>query len=240
MTGRKQLSHKSVNLIFNERDDFKQRLILKINREYFEGIPDSAKIKLRLTENKFSEYLDFGNLSNWHQYPKELENNFSAPTYQIRVIATDKANKGKILASTTAKTLLKKDGDNDNSIEGILKYQTHNIAPLIWKLDIRDDDYPIVYIDKSISNSKFWVSSDPVFISCIYPEIIRKIFMEIINHNLEEDWVKDWLDWAKSLYGEEKPSNGDDQEINRWVENLISNFCQKHDVINLLKKHIEQ
>mgnify|MGYP003678286114 CR=1 FL=1 len=181
LTGRKQLPRSSVEAKVVEIGPKKLVSMTIANPQAFRKLPDTARVKLRLFENKFSETLEFGTLGSMQTTAEMTNRAFSAPSCQLRVVATEGDQKGLLLGSTDTWTMRANDDeDGSTANEGILMFQPHEIAPRSWKLEIRDDDYPIVYIDKKIPDSRTWVRNDPIFISCVLPAIIREVFDDIL------------------------------------------------------------
>jgi len=238
LTGRRQLPRSSVEAKSFELGS-KKLISMTISRpEAFRNFPDSAIVKLRLFENKFSETLEFGTLGSL-KATAELENTgFSAPSCQLRVVASEGDHKGLLLGSTDTWTMRAGDDDKGGkSGEGILMFQPLKIAPRCWKLSIRDDDYPVVYIDEGIPESRTWVRNDPVFISCVLPAIIREVFEDILSNNAPPDqaWMKDWLGWADTLMPGNFPPWSDGRPQRQvWIDDLLDNFCQRHGTLGML------
>jgi hypothetical protein len=135
------------------------------------------------------------------------------------------------------------DDEGGNATEGILLFQPHDIAPRGWKLDVREDAYPIVYIDKKIPDSRTWVRNDPVFISCVLPAIIREVFDDILVANTppEYEWAKDWLNWADTLMpGKDPPWTEGRPQKQAWIADLLDGFCQRHGMLDQLIGKLEQ
>jgi len=238
LTGRRQLPRSSIEAKAFELGS-KKLISMTISRpEAFRNFPASAIVKLRLFENKFSETLEFGTLGA-QKATAELKNpGFSAPSCQLRVVTSEGDHKGLLLGSTDTWTMRADDDDQGGkSGEGILMFQPLNIAPRCWKLSIRDDDYPVVYIDERIPESRTWVRNDSVFISCVLPAIIREVFEDILSSNAPPDqvWVKDWLGWADTLMpGNVAPWTDERSQKQVWIDNLLDNFCQRHNTLGML------
>ena len=248
LTGRRQIPHSCVEVKVFEVNPGKRVVSLSILRpERFQSFPDSAMVKLRMSENKFYETINFGTLDALRSATSTeyLQSNaFSAPSCQLRIVATDGDNKGLLLGSTKTWTLQDDEEGTTGSRKGILMFKPQNIAPHTWKLDFRPDDHPIVYIDSSITNSGAWARSDPVFISCVLPAIIREVFEDIFldfdNHS-DLEWVQDWLCWADSLMpGKTPPSPDDSEQKKKWIEDLLTSFCRKHNTLDKLLIHVEE
>ena len=115
-------------------------------------------------------------------------------------------------------------------------FQPQDIDSRTWDLDIREDDYPVVYLNSKIPDSRTWVRKDPVFVSCVLPEIIRRIFEDILSTDNPKDfkWMNDWLWWADHLMPSEKPPLKDDRHKREWIESLLDSFCRRHSTLDLL------
>lgn len=243
MTGRKQLARSAVEAKVVEIGNKRLVSMTMAKPKAFSKMPKSARIKLRLFENKFSETLEFGTLEDMKTTAEIKSGAFSAPTCQLRIVATDEEHKGLLLGSTDTWTM--RTGDNDEGgteNEGILLFQPHDIAPRSWKLDVREDDYPIVYIDKKIPDSRTWVRNNPIFVSCVLPAVIREVFDDILSVNTppEQSWAKDWLDWADTIMpGKLPPWTDDRQQKQGWISDLLDGFCLRHDMLELLVRNLK-
>ena len=242
LTGRRQLPHSSVDVRIFPTDDPQKKLISLsiIKKDPFQSFPLNARVRLRLFENKFFKTLEFGTVGEL-KYIADLENiSFSAPSCQLRVVASDEHRRGLILGSTKTWTL--RDSDEDKR-EGILMFKPSDIAPRTWKLEIREDDHPVVYIDTKIKDPGTWARNDPVFISCVLPSIIREVFEDIlcIHGDTEQEWSNDWLQWADSLMpGKSRPSPDDRDEFQKWVNYLLDAFCLKHCTLDTLLDRLKE
>ena len=244
LTGRRQLSRSCVGTKVVEVGGKKLVAMTIATPKVFDKMPKTARIKLRLIENKVAETLDFGTLGDM-KTTAELKNGwYSAPSCQLRVVASDGERRGILLGSTDEWTL-RAGGDDEGGTgsDGILLFLPHNIAPLSWKLEIRENDYPIVYIDKAIPNSSTWVRNDPTFLSCVLPAIIRELFDDILATNTpsEQAWVKEWLDWADTLMpGKAPPWTEGRVQKQAWIAHLLDGFCRRHGMLELLVGELKQ
>jgi len=246
LTGRKQIPHSSIEVKVFEVGPEKKVISLSILRpERFQSFPGSARVKLRMFENKFFETIEFGTLDEQQSpYIEDLQNTaFSAPSCQLRIVASDGDRKGVLLGSTKTWTLRSNDERAKGSKKGILMFMPKDIAPHTWRLDFRDDDYPVVYIDNRIADSGTWARNNPIFVSCVLPAVIREVFEHIFldfDDDSEPEWVRDWLRWADSLMpGRPLPFLDDLEQKRGWIEDLITSFCRKHSTLDRLLEHMK-
>jgi len=214
------------------------------NRASFREMPESARIKLRLFENKFSETLEFGTIGKMKTVAEITNGAFAVPSCQLRVVASEGDRKGLLLGSTSPWNL-RAGGDSKSgkASEGILLFLPYDIAPRTWKLDMREDGYPVVYVDRSIPDARTWVRNDPVFLSCVLPAIVREIFEDILAQDAppDKEWENDWLDWAETLMpGKAVPWSDVRKQRRGWVDDLLDSFCDRHGTLNLLVDRLRQ
>jgi len=242
LTGRKQLSRTSAAIKIMELPD-KKLLTLCVNHpDDFKGFPKNSRIKIKLNENKLVEILDFGTLDS-PQTAVEMKNQyFSSPSCELRIVNTDGDKAGLLLGSTDSWTL--NVDDKDKSKKGILRFLPADLGSRTWKLQILDDDYPIVQINKDIPNPSLWAATDPVFISTAFPAILLQLFTDIFESysaDPEIEWITDWLAWAEVIMpGEKAPfSAEDDKDKEAWIEKLIDSFAHRHRLSQRLIKHLD-
>ena len=242
LTGRKQIRKSSVSAEIIDRGCDRWIQLTIRDPQSFRFYPRNAKLKLRLMENKCSETVNFGSVGN-PRIVQKLENHiFAAPSCQLRVVTGEAADRGRLLGSTDTWTLRREDPE-DKDRKGILVFQAKDIRPEIWKLEFRDDDYPIVYVDSSIPNSTGWVRADPVFVGCVLPSIVRQVFEHIVEnyrHKEDTEWIGKWLEWAGNLTGnpEKVPLATDYDKKQRWIGEIVESFCRKHKMIETLGRHV--
>jgi hypothetical protein len=200
----------------------------------FKAFPLDATVSLRLVENKGVEIVDLGTIGKLHASRKLQTRELTAPSCQLRVADPGHVAKGLLLGSTDTWTLRGDDDKNDGKSRGILQFLAAETAPQPWKLQINENDYPLVLVDKRIPNAGLWARNDPVFVGTALPIIVRQIFDEILRGEYSEDtpWVLSWLQWADSILPETKPSlpEGDRSTRLDYLDRLLDSFCSKHDL----------
>ena len=242
LTGRRQLRKSSVKARIIDRGDEKWVELTVQDPGSLQAFPDDAQVKLRLSENKCSETINFGTIHKIKQVEKLKNGAFSAPSCQLRVVASTTAEMGRLLGSTDTWTLRAKE-PNTPETDGILTFQRKKIHPQIWELELRDDEYPIVYVDESIPNSTSWVRNDPVFVGCVLPAVVRRVFEEVLRRHyrdIDAEWMQKWLQWANELTGnvDEVPPEDEFEEQERWMNEIVERFCERHSLVETVRIHV--
>lgn len=230
LTGRKDIPFNAFKMIPTEDKDIIDFDISK--NSIFETFDPSASIVLRMTENKFTEHLQFGTIGTPVTAATPSHSAFRAPSCQLRVVSTNADSLGLVLGSTSDWTLkVHGTSDDETSGRGILLFQPKDIAPRTWKLEIRDDEHPILYVDETIPEPTDWARRDPVFRASVMPAVVERVMHHLLAHHesIDYEWAQEWLTWADGFVPETKrPINGEESERERWVDILVDEFCRQY------------
>lgn len=234
LTGRRQLSKSAVRVQLSELGGDPLLIMTVTQPDAFKNFPPDANVSLRLVENKGVEVVDLGTVAKLHTSKKLSSKCFTAPSCQLRVADAGHKAKGLLLASTDTWTLKGDDEADDENSKGILQFLAAETAPQSWKLQVQENDYPLVLVDKRIPNAGLWARNDPVFVGTALPAIIRQIFDEILREEYSEDtpWVVHWLLWAEAIMPGEVPPIGEADRAARldYLDRLADSFCSRHEL----------
>lgn len=232
LTGRKQLPVSCAKVAIREVGEKRVVTLAIADPNVFKGFPHSARIALKLVENKQMELLDFGTLGA----PKAIvdlgNSTFSDPSCQLRVADTGADHLGILLGSTKPWRMETDRTPQQGGVRGILRFQPKDIAPRAWRLDIQENAHPVVEIDERIPDPRTWARNNPVFVAAVLPSIVQLIFEDILSKPDPADfeWMNDWLGWAQTLMPGYPPPkyDTDPKERSEWTDRLIDSFCQRH------------
>lgn len=238
LTGRRQLSKTAVKVALAEVGGDPLVVVTVAHPDAFKPFPPDARVSLRLVENKGVEVVDLGTVAKLHTSRKLQSRELNAPSCQLRIADPGHKAKGLLLASTDTWTLRGDDPNNDENSRGILQFLAADTAPQPWKLQINENDYPLVLVDKRIPNAGLWARNDPIFVGTALPAIVRQIFDEILRGEYPDDtpWVMSWLQWAEAILPGAMPSLPEADRVTRfdYLERLLDSFCSRHDLATKL------
>lgn len=237
LTGRRQLAKSCVNVQLAEIGGRQLVTMTLADPNAFRGFSPEAKVTLRLIENKRVEVVDFGTIRRMSTTKELRSRNLVAPSCQLRIADPGIGQKGMLIASTDGWTLRGENENEPQSSRGILNFLSDETAPQPWKLQINDEDYPLVRVDKRIPNAAMWAKTDPIFIGIALPMIVRQIVDEILRGKHSDDlpWVSAWLRWAEVLLpNQARPDEEDEPARQDYIERLLDSFCGKHDLAEKL------
>ena len=245
-TGRKNIPVRSVDVRLIEGQP--QKVVFSIRQSFnFNGIPRSSTLKLRFFENKGFESVNLGTLGNLlvsNGVERSLNYRFSRPSCQLRVVKSEGCRKSLLLGSTPNWTLDSDSRDHSQSQStGILYFAVGQEDPLSWRLELRENDYPTIYVDEAIPNAKAWAKGDPVFTSLVLPVVIRNILEDILQSDSSDppEWKVDWLNWVHRIgIHADPPVDVDREERMRWIEKVVERFAQNHKIHRNLVRSLRE
>lgn len=238
LTGRRQLPVTAFDFQIAEVQGKRVASLTVVDPGCLKGFAAEAEIRVKLVENKLVEILRFGTVGKTAVTAELAGTSFLAPSCQVRVVVKAGESEGMLLGSTRNWTY-KSDGQTD----GILLFQPAETAPRAWRLELRDEEYPILYVDSRIPDAAHWARTDPVFNACVLPHVIGSVFQNIFDAGSkpEDGWMADWIGWAATLLPANSPPFGSDRkEQSVWIESLIDIFAAKHKLADQLIAAIPQ
>ena len=230
LTGRRQLAQSAFDFRLTELNGKKIATLALALPAELKTFPVDAEIRVKLIENKLVEVLNFGTVGRPAATATLMEASFAAPSCQVRVVCRGGAKDGMLLGSTTPWTY-----SVGGQPDGILLFQPAKIAPRLWKLDIRPEENPILYIDDRVPDAASWAKGNPVFVACVLPHVITEVMRVILANGSrpEDGWMADWLSWLNGLIagGADKlPFTGTEDEKRGWIDEVSAAFAHKHSL----------
>lgn len=226
LTGRRQLPQSAFDFRLADLNGQRVAALVLAMPEELKSYPSDAEIRVKLVENKLVEVLRFGTVGRPASSATLQERSFAAPSCQVRVVRRGGNSDGMLLGSTTPWTY-----SVGGQPDGILLFQPAKIAPRLWKLDIRPEENPILYIDDRIPDAASWAKGNPVFAASILPHVISDVMQTILAVGAlpEDGWMADWIAWLKALIpGCVPPFNGTEDERRNWIDEIVMAFSLKH------------
>lgn len=195
-----------------------------------DGIPPDAKVYVKAGYKETIQRFDYGKISNItppeDTYLNELDLSGTI-SFEI-VIVNETAKHSLILASGSG---FRHDKRNEDGRSSLLAVKAHPMEGLCWKIDFEDADLPELVVNNKIPNAIEKVRTDPVFQALILPSAMQQILTKYLlsdDSDPDSEAVKRWLVFA-NMFSDDDPSDMDNYEKHRWIENVIQEFAQKFD-----------
>lgn len=136
--------------------------------------------------------------------------------------------------------------DEDSDRVPLLPARAENIGHRIFRVDLTDN--PILVVNSGLPNWKSAIRG-PVFISLVYPAVMRQILTHIFRaeggFDPDEDtdgsgWRAQWIKFATALpTGLDFPAEVDQEQIDEWIEGAVDAFCRTNSVYNSFHDYLD-
>jgi len=131
-------------------------------------------------------------------------------------------------------------GTEGGDTESLLSFVARDLGSIPWMVQFEPS--PILCINKNIPNARQLFHDQPQMRAVVLPVALRSIY-EYIYFIGEEDpeeegsWAKDWINMAGYYNGnEEVPVRGkaSEEDVQMWIQDVISDFCDSHGLLETL------
>ncbi len=103
-----------------------------------------------------------------------------------------------------------------------------------WKLDLAESG-PVLQVDSSFSDWHSVVRS-MAFRSLVLPAVLRDMLLKAVDEGVDDEdgsWTNHCFALASHLgFGDPPSPSSDTDEIDEWVDDVVSRFCRSHDLMD--------
>lgn len=200
------------------------------------------------TERKRFDFGKVGNIT----YPNDLsvdELIYTANLMFRLIIVDTTVSIGRIIAHADNIKI-----DNNSNTIPLLPVSYINLGHQVWKIDFTDLQGPTLIINNKIMNTESIIINDPSFYMHVYPAVIREIFVHMVFIDGVDDledpsvtWHKNWLIFSKEILPNdnhpkslvlEPEGNTEKDEALRWIDNIVSEFCNNKISSSVWEKYL--
>ncbi len=234
-TKRKNISRKEFKIIINV-DDGKMSFDADLSKLSSHDLPSESLVFVEAYRQTNWLRFVYGQIGNIQ--PAKVRDLSSFDTHEgilFRVKVTD-ASEGKLLAEADRIPFMLPN-EKELPLEPLLKTRPQNLGNEIYRVDYSDDrNGPILLINNQgvMAGNYRRIGLDPVFISLVYPSIVREILTKIFTephfeYSDRDNWRDRWLIFARSFPGTgEMPKNKDESDqFDDWIDKVVEKFCKK-------------
>ncbi len=234
-TGRKKLNRDRIDISVVEDKPHKS-FSATLNFKGL-GLSDEAQVYIEPYYKSSFMRFPFGTVANEVKPANTLLTDIpSSSIVKFRIKVVDESNKlGRIIRLADKIKPRNLEGDTGNH---------RSILPIDWDQDLDQQIFritfktegPILEINKRIENRRDIVKTDLMFRSLVFPAVVKEVALKIASEFSEfeegdDSWQSDWLKFIKDVLHVNIDVDFDDdseEEINHWVEEVVSAFCRKN------------
>ncbi|MFY0583833.1 hypothetical protein ACN28S_64570 [Cystobacter fuscus] len=152
-------------------------------------------------------------------------------TVFFRVKVVDRSERvGKLLAEADDINPVEAGSEGDSRYS-ILPVNFRDLGQEIWRLKL-DGDRPVLEVNR-LDGMEEYVRSSPMFLSLVYPAVIREVLQHLLLVEEEEDsaddttWQGLWMRFSKQYNSEPVPPVEEDPYLRReWIEQVVKRFSE--------------
>lgn len=243
-TGRRKLNRQRIDISVVDDRPYKS-FTATLNLEGL-GLSDDAKVYVEPYYKSSFMRFSFGTVAN-QQLPENtiLSDIPATSIIRFRIKVVDETKRlGRIIRVADKIKPKNPEADSGNRMSILHIDWDKDLDQQIFRVAFPDNDYPRLEINKKIENAKELVKTDQIFRSLVFPVAVRLVAEKIANtrNDFEEgdsSWQSTWLKFIKEILHvsiDVEFEDDNDDEINHWVEEVVSAFCRK----NKFRKSFEQ
>lgn len=194
----------------------------------------NARIVIEAYVRQSNMRFDFGTVASpLPPVDRRLTEIDRGPVVQFRIKVVDTVVKhGRVLAmADQIRAITEDDGDDRRSI---LPLAQRDLGEAVWKLEVSEDESPVLVLNNRIPEIAVRICEDPVLQGAIFSAAVREILRVILSEtaNAELEWVRDWREFTEGLNEGEIPDFSDEPEagdIDRktFIEQIVERFANR-------------
>jgi hypothetical protein len=103
-----------------------------------------------------------------------------------------------------------------------------------WRIAFEPDS-AVLELNSRIAGIEKMAKDDPLFFALVYPAAVREILTRILlverysAVERSDEWWSLWIQWASHYSSAPLPT--DEDEAQRWIEEVVGAFCEEHRVV---------
>jgi hypothetical protein len=216
----------------------------KIELEEY-NLPNDAAVSVEAYRQTGWMQFDFGTAGEILSSDARELTEFESPDgilFRVKVTAGQPAL-GKLLAEAD-QIPFHFFGEQEEKRAPLLAVASEDLGYEITKTDLTDR--PLLLINSSLGDWRT-VAKLPVFVSLVYPHVLRQILTRILTvenyHEVEDvedanDWKAQWLRYASGLPGvSAPPDEGPVSEYDDWIDEAVKAFSTSHRMIEQFRTY---
>jgi hypothetical protein len=239
---RKRISQKDVEVYVYPSDNGISAFDVNLNISKY-NLPEEAHLYVEAYRQTSWMRFRFGNVGDIKMPSNRQLSEFNVPeVIRFRVKVTSKTDpKGVLLAEADQIQPKFPEEEADERFSLLPVRPDEDLRDQIYKLNM--DDRPILLINPKVGDWRS-VARNPLFISLVYPNLLREILTRIFyveeyfDIDLMSDWRSQWIYFATKLPGtSDPPAETQRDKIEDWINEVVSAFCRKFSIQKKFMNH---
>jgi len=170
--------------------------------------------------------------------------------FRLKVVnVEDKA--GRIIAMAKG---IRPTEPKESHQQSLLAVSVEPLDDVVYKVDFPDGETPTLVLNEALDTVTEQgikaMATDPLFVSLVYPEVVRQILTRILVIECDTDdeddgetWETKWKGFARSLNPEPipEPDNGSGSDlVLEWIEAAVSQISRNMNILDRFKQGVAE
>jgi hypothetical protein len=226
-TGAKRIKQSDVEIFLDREND-----VLTFETSYSLSsydLPETAEVIVEAYVEWTLMRFPFGTVGMKHVPDSAILTEFDEADgvrFRLKVLGTgDQA--GLILAE--ADKIRPSDLTGRDHARSFIAVRPSDLGFVAWRLTF-DEAQPVLQINSRVGDWQSFLRRSPV-IALVLPEVVRQVMREAVTFEGEEEDEAAWQHHAMKLASASSgnlPRTDDDDDIERWVDEVVRKFAQRH------------
>ncbi|WP_337170434.1 hypothetical protein [Gemmatimonas aurantiaca] len=197
------------------------------------GFPVTAKVVLEAQAGWTIQRFDWGSVGQSAEPADRRLHEFRSHAgllFRLKVIAIGD-NDGRLLG--IADKLKPTGGLEAMPRQSLVVVRPQDLGDRVWKIDF-DESQPLLLINSRLNDHQDFLKRREVA-ALVLPEALHRILEKAVEVGAEDAAADGWHTMAirlgERLAGRIAPQSGDDEENDRWIDEAISTFSRRHNLM---------
>lgn len=242
-TGRKRLKQSDLRFVIQRRRNGEATFEADLSLQSY-NLPPEAEVFVEAYRQTSWMRFRFGTVADLGPHDELKLDEFDSPEgvlFRARVTSRSE-RKGLLLAGADRIRPRRADEEEeeDNRIPLLPVKSDENMRDEVYRLDFTDR--PILLVNARVGDWRS-LAREPVFVSLVYPVVLREILSRILrveryfDTDDDDDWRSHWLRFATMLPGaSDPPGENDEDQFDVWIDESATAFCRQARMMNHFRK----
>ena len=241
-TNRRKIERRDISIVLREE---KGAWLLDAELQLAKyDFPRNAEVWIEAHRQNLWMQFPWGTVLQLHPPADRRLVDFDAPDgvlFRVRVVRPHGPEHHKLVGEADGINFVKA-GEADDRRRHLLEPVPESLGNVLWKLDFSDDE-PKLLVNKEAHPSWRDLALSDYFFTLVYPEVLRQVLVRAL---LEDgaysedddtlDWKADWVKFARiACSAGELPKLGDDSGRERWINDAVAAFANRHQILARLE-----
>jgi hypothetical protein len=237
-TGRKKIRRDDVSIALHEKPNVPATFDADLSKLSGYKLPDDGVVSVEARQQTRWMRFGYGTVGRITPAADRTLTEFDSPDgilFSVKVTAVT-GDAGKLLAEADG-IPVRFPGEADERRNPLLPVKSDDTGHEVYRLDFSNDP-PMLLVNRA-AGDKDAIARSPLFMSIVYPAVLREILNRILYveefddpDDDGENWQARWLRFAGGLAGVGSVPPKDDGDRDQWIDDAVAAFAKQQTMLD--------